>query len=134
MVKLLVIRNRVGTETFGYPEDASGLKYFLPLFKTLFFTNVKVLQADGDLDRLNAVDHNNSTNEPILLLSAFAWGYLAHGNPASYAVTLLYGCVAARFAHTLMFITQSSPFRTFAYVPALAGNIFMSVLALLSKK
>lgn len=102
----------------------------LPLLKLTLLSSQPFLTTQEDFNRLQAVDRNNIDNEPVLLIAALSWGYLTNGNPAAYAVKLLYGLVATRFVHNIALVAKSEPLRTLSYLPAFFGTLIIGIQAL----
>lgn len=132
LIRTLVVRQRVASGVFSFPEDAEGLKSIAAPFKILLFTSSPVLTSQDDHVRLQATDHHNMDNEPLLLIAALSWGFLTNGNPAPYAVQLLYSLVAARFIHNVSLLTKSQPLRFLAFAPPFFGTLFIGVQALIA--
>lgn len=102
----------------------------LPVFRLVFVSSQPFLTSKDAYDRLQGIDRNNMDNEPLLLGALLAWGYLTNGNPAPYAVQLVFGFVATRYIHNFALIAKSEPLRTFAYLPAFIGTLVIGFMAL----
>lgn len=101
-----MIRSRINPRAFDNAEDANGLRPMTPLLELLMITGVNVYETKDHVERLRRIEHNNAENEPSLILVAFAWGYLTNGNPAPYAVNLLWACVIGRVIHNIAFVGE----------------------------
>lgn len=132
IVRLLVVRQRIAADNWVWPEDPSGLTSVAPLFRLMLFTSSPVLTSKELFERFQATDRNNMDNEPIFLIAALAWGYLTNGNPASYAVKLLYSIVASRFVHNFGLISKTQPLRALAFCPPFFGTVFITIQTLIA--